>query len=120
MDTLRPMLTRQQVADHLHLSLSTVGIMLRTGELHSVQIRGQYRVPRESLDAYLRGEPSPYAGSGIHAPDTDTWPPTPSMLGEDDTDPAEQQRRDDLDALAHAERVAAHHDDYGAPHPDDH
>lgn len=114
------MLTRQQVADELQLSLSTVGIMVRTGELHSVQVRGMYRIPRESLDAYLRGEPSPYALTGEQAPDTTTWPPTPSMLGEDDTDPAEQQRRDDAEAFAHAERVAAHHDAYGAPHPDDH
>ena len=52
------MLTAQEVAEILRVSARTVKRMVDSGELYGLRVgQGQrYRIPREALDAYLRGE----------------------------------------------------------------
>lgn len=107
---LEPMLTREDAAEELNVSVSIVGQVLRSGALHSIRVGQQYRIPRESLDAFKRGDPPPYRANGMAADEMSTWPPTPSMLGEDEPDAATRQARDDEEAYEHAKRVAAHFD----------
>lgn len=44
----------REVAERLHLGVSTVQRMLLAGELHGTKVRGQWRVPAASLDAVLQ------------------------------------------------------------------
>ena len=108
-DDYPPMLTREQVAKELNVSMSTVGNLLRDGSLFSIRIGKHYRVPREVLVAFKRGEPSPY---GRERPedtaDVTTWPPTPSMLAalDGEPEPEDPQAADDRAAVEAAERQA--------------
>lgn len=102
--TTGSMLTRQQVADELSVSISTVGNLIRSRAIYALQVGSTYRIPREVLDAYKRGEPCPYGTStGPETdPDVTTWPPTPSLLaaldGRDPDPQATDDRRAALDA----------------------
>lgn len=101
-----PMLTRNEVAHELSVSLSTVGNLLRAGDLFAIRIGKSYRVPREVLDAYKRGEPCPYSAARPEGEaDVTTWPPTPSMLAALDGALEDTQDDDDRRALAAAEQV---------------
>lgn len=77
------LLTRQEAADVLRVSLTTMSRIVGSGELPHLRIGSALRIPREALDAYVRGE---YAGAPVEpmsAPDVGTWPPTESLLKED-------------------------------------
>lgn len=51
--------SRQQVADMLGVSLSTVGNLVNDGQIYSVRIGGKIvRVPDWAVDDYLAGRPA--------------------------------------------------------------
>jgi excisionase family DNA binding protein len=51
-------LTMQDVADELAVSLSQVYHMVRSGELPAIKVggRGQWRIERARLEAYIEGK----------------------------------------------------------------
>lgn len=51
-----PYLTIDEVADLLHLHRDTVRRMLREGRLPGTKVGRAWRIARQALDAYVRGE----------------------------------------------------------------
>lgn len=47
--------TVQDVAEILKVSTKTVYKLLKEGDLKSIKVRGQFRVPSSALDNYLKG-----------------------------------------------------------------
>jgi excisionase family DNA binding protein len=45
-------LTPQQVAEELNVTVTTVHVLLRDGDLKGFKIKRQWRVTREELDAF--------------------------------------------------------------------
>lgn len=45
--------TPEEIAERLNLSKSSIYGLLRSGELESIKIGAQYRVPESVLDAFL-------------------------------------------------------------------
>lgn len=70
------LLTRAEVAEHLHCSVNHVTTLTQAGTLYSVRVGRRVLVPRCNLEAYIRGEPTPAPGDG-------NWPPTPSLFDDD-------------------------------------
>ena len=67
----------------LRIARSTLWKLTKDGKLYAVRVAGAPRYPRESIDAYLRGEQySPHAPAPHGQADVSTWPPTPSLLTE--------------------------------------
>lgn len=116
------LMTRAEAARRLRVSVTTLARMYDSGMIRAIRVGKGVRIPTAEVDRMIRGEPAEHVPSGPNTPDYSTWPPTPSMLGEDDLNhqAAAEQRRREEDAHRHAERVAAHFDTYGGPHPDDH
>lgn len=52
------LLTVKEVAAILRVSQPTVLRMIDDGQIRAIRVRNQWRISREDLDAYLRGEPS--------------------------------------------------------------
>lgn len=50
--------TVREVADRLRVSPKTIYRMAERGELRAIRLGDVYRIPRESLEALLRGERS--------------------------------------------------------------
>jgi excisionase family DNA binding protein len=48
--------TVQEVADRLRVSRKTIYRMVERGEIRAVRLGDVYRIPREGLDAFIRGE----------------------------------------------------------------
>ena len=71
--------TRNEVADRLKVSLSTVGILIKSGQIYSVKVGNTYRVPDWALEDYINGRPSRRPGDRM-AQDDGTIPTTPSLL----------------------------------------
>lgn len=46
-------LTLEEVASILQISMSTVRKLIKTGELKAKKVRGQWRVRRSDIDAYM-------------------------------------------------------------------
>lgn len=132
------LLTRQEAAKRLRISVTTLSRLYETGEIRAIRVGHAFRIPRVDIDRMVAGlPPIPRAGE-LAAEDVSTWPPTPSMLAADeDTPPAltaedfaarldghddgtAEQRRNDEDAYRHAQEVARHHAETGTPHPEDH
>ena len=72
--------SRQEAADMLRISLSTVGREIRSGRLRSFRAGRSIRVSAEALQQYMDGdipgeEPAPEGRE-----DTTTYPPTPSLF----------------------------------------
>lgn len=76
------LLTRPEAAEALRINVSYLTHLTQTGQLHSVRIGRRVLIPRLSLEAFIRGEPSP-AQDG-------NWPGTPSMFNRNDD---EEQKR---------------------------
>lgn len=82
--------SRQEAADRLSVSLSTLTRMCAAGHLQTVRIGRSVRIPRDSVVAYIQGAPArPHDARAADAPSLSTWPPTPSLLGE--LDPGAEQ-----------------------------
>lgn len=78
------LLTRQEVADMLKISVSSVQNLYTAGHLASHRVGRHVRITRQAVWDYLNGVKRE-APNWIRAQDMSTWPPTPSMLdGEDD------------------------------------
>lgn len=77
--TSRNLLTRDEVAQRLRCSITTVSRMLSSGELYSVRIQRRVLIPEEALDAWVRGEQI-VADDPMRQPEPGTWPPTGSLL----------------------------------------
>lgn len=77
--TSRNLLTRDEVAERLRCSITTVSRMLSSGELYSVRIQRRVLIPEEALDAWVRGEKI-VADDPMRQPEAGTWPPTGSLL----------------------------------------
>lgn len=56
--------TPRQVAEQLLVHERTVIRLIERGELHAIKVGKQWRIPRESLESYLRGEGREKGGSG--------------------------------------------------------
>ena len=48
--------TVQEVADRMRVSRKTIYRLVERGELRAVRLGDVYRIPREALEALLRGE----------------------------------------------------------------
>jgi excisionase family DNA binding protein len=57
--TMSPLLTYQEAADYLRISLATIDRMVRAGEISSVLIRGRrlFRIP--DLEEYIQSHSIP-------------------------------------------------------------
>lgn len=80
--TSNDLLTRSEAADVLRVSLTTMSRIIGSGRLPHLRIGRAVRIPREALDAYVRGEYDDTLGDPLNRPEVGTWPPTPSLLGE--------------------------------------
>lgn len=76
--TSKALLTRQEAADRLRISLTKMSGLITAGEIYVVRMDRKVLVPEESLDAFVRGE-RPYSRPEDQ-PNADTWPPTPSIF----------------------------------------
>lgn len=86
------LLTRQEAAELLRVSLTTLTRLTRAGQLGRIKVGRQVRIPRTAIDRYLAGS-APERGQidPLRDPELSTWPPTESLLGL-------VQRVDQLDA----------------------
>ena len=64
-DAPAPLMTAEEVAAFLKVSLSMVYKLRREGAFRGVQIGALWRFPPESVHAYSRGEPTPNAGGTV-------------------------------------------------------
>lgn len=78
METLQ-VFTRNEVAERLKVSLSTVGMLITSGQIYSVKVGNTYRVPDWALEDYINGRPSRRSGDPMRQ-DDGTLPTTPSLL----------------------------------------
>lgn len=72
----RPLYTINEVCKALQVSRSTLYRVLKSGQLFSVHVGKQVRIPAEALDAYRYGLPWEPPTSD----DLSTWPPTPALF----------------------------------------
>ncbi len=56
--------TPEQVAQQLLVSPRTVLRLIERGELRAIRVGRQWRIPKDALDAYLRGEGREKGGEG--------------------------------------------------------
>lgn len=77
------LLTRQEVADMLKVSVSTVQNLYTAGHIASHRVGRHVRITRQAVWDYLNGVKRE-TPDWSRAQDMSTWPPTPSMLGEGD------------------------------------
>lgn len=78
------LLTRQEVADMLKISVSSVQNLYTAGHIASHRVGRHVRITRRAVWDYLNGVKRDTPDwSGAH--DVSTWPPTPSLFeGGDD------------------------------------
>lgn len=77
-------LTRQEAADRLKISLTTMSKLLKENRIYHLRFQREVRIPEEALDDYVNGRGPKPADDPMTAPDLGTWPSTPSMLGAED------------------------------------
>lgn len=84
MQDLPRLMTRQEVADYLGVSLTTVQNLYLSGRLAHIRVGKSVRITAPAVVDYLEGRaPAPRRVEA--ADDLSTWPPTPSLLpGGDD------------------------------------
>lgn len=75
--------TREECAEKLKVSVSTVGRLIRSGELYSFRAGRALRVPREALEHFAHQRAYEMTNQPKDMPDFQTWPPTPSIFGEE-------------------------------------
>lgn len=77
------LLTRQEAAELLRVSLTTLTRLTKAGQLGHVKVGRQVRIPRPALDRYLSGS-APERGpvDPLVDPSLETWPPTESLLSQ--------------------------------------
>lgn len=71
--------TRNQVADILNVSLSTVGLLVNSKRIFHIRVGKNIRIPQAALDDYLAGRPAKWPESPIEAEDGSEYP-TPSVF----------------------------------------
>lgn len=105
MDTTQPeLMTLGEVAARLRVSRSTVSRMIAAGDVRTVRVARTLRVPTVDVDRVVAGlPPLEPPRDPLAAESEDTWPPTPSMLGE--TTEQDAQADDDRAAVEAAERA---------------
>lgn len=106
MNQERPeLMTLGEVAGRLRVSRSTVGRMIAAGDVRTVRVARTLRVPTVDVDRVIAGlPPLKPPRDPLAAENEETWPPTPSMLGE--TTEQDTQADDDRAAVEAAERAA--------------
>lgn len=59
------MLTTRQAAERFNVSIATIGKLIRGGQIHAVKVGHNWRIPADSLTAYLArpAEPEKPAGA---------------------------------------------------------
>lgn len=95
------LLTRQEAAELLRVSLTTLTRLTKAGQLGFVKVGRQVRIPRTALDRYLSGA-APERGpvDPLVDPSLETWPPTESLLSQINAEKLDPEQ------LAAAERAA--------------
>lgn len=71
--------TRDQLADILQVSLTTVGNLINDGKIFSIRVGKNIRIPEWSLQDYLSGKPAYVPGDPLLEPDYHELP-TDSLL----------------------------------------
>lgn len=83
--TSKNLLTRQEAADRLRVSLTTMSGLIKAGKIYVLRFERRVRIPEEALDAFVRGDGPDPDVDALAKPSMDTYPPTPSILaGVDD------------------------------------
>lgn len=79
------LLTREEAADRLKVSLTTMSKIITDGDIFVLRFKRAVRIPEEALDDYVNGIRPDHADP-MAEPDAGTWPPTESLLtvGADD------------------------------------
>lgn len=78
--TSKNLLTRQEAADRLRVSLTTMSALIKSGKIYVLRFERQVRIPEEALDAFVRGDGPDPDVDALAKPSMDTYPPTPSIL----------------------------------------
>ena len=110
-----PMLyTRQEAAERLSVSLSTLTRLCKLGQLRVVRVGRSVRIPRDSVVDYVNGRPgTAFDDRKPEAPSLSTWPPTPSLF-----DPGLTEALEALEALEQIPHTATcTHCDWGEHFP---
>lgn len=71
--------TRQQVADILNVSLSSVGLLVTSKRIFHIRVGKNVRIPQHALDDYLAGRAPVWPESPMVADDGSAQP-TPSLF----------------------------------------
>lgn len=85
MDDLPRLMTRQEVAEYLGVSLTTVQNLYLSGRLAHIRVGKSVRISAAALVDYLEGR-APAPRRPESSDDVSTWPPTPSLLSGGDDD----------------------------------
>lgn len=83
MTTQPKLYTRIEVAELLKVSLSTVAAIIKAGDMYFIRVGRGVRIPEQALNDYVAGRPAYVPPAPITGHDATTWPPTPSMFGDD-------------------------------------
>ena len=98
-------MTREEAADRLRVSITTIARLLHDGELRGIRIGKSIRIRTEDLDRMIAGLPPLPVPADLAAEDEGTWPPTPSLLAQlDGREHTDAQADDDAAAV----RAATH------------
>ena len=71
---MNELLTTRQLMDLLHLDRTTIYRMLNEGQLPAVRVGGQWRFPRDAVDAWLQGNHTATAPAESAAPKENAFP----------------------------------------------
>ena len=58
------MLTTRQAAERFNVSIATIGKLIRGGQIHAVKVGHNWRIPADSLTAYLSRPAEPEKPTG--------------------------------------------------------
>lgn len=77
--TAQNLLTRQEAAKTLRISLTTMTRLIASGKLFHLRMDRRVLIPAEALDDYVNGIEPP-ATDDLGTPNASTWPPTGSLF----------------------------------------
>lgn len=81
-DTRAHFYTREEAAELLKVSLSTIGREIRGGKLYAFRVGRGLRVPAQAIEDYAANKVYGSPDDPLACSEHGTYPPTPSILGE--------------------------------------